>query len=242
MKFAKHRSNSSASANANKKRWSPPRAARGNQRSAAFRRTTRKCGCKPSENTGEAVVDTKGNARRLAGEARAGAEQKVSGAQGTLDERTAGRQQAIARLQGFAATDLLSVAMPEVDVPDLRAPWTIEPALNLARRAEQALSSIPDDDDSWRRIQGRLSQDYTELGSALTIRPRWTKPPITVLLSLSSTRTVQNGPIGSRSSWTLKSPSAANYLPLANARSWRIISRPRSPPRFQIVGGCRASG
>jgi hypothetical protein len=85
-----------------------------------------------------------------------------------LQERGAARQQAITLLQGFAATDLLSVALPETDIPDLSAPWTIEPALTLARRAEQALADTAIDDEAWRRIQNRLSQDYAELGRALT--------------------------------------------------------------------------
>src|SRR5258708_29929373 len=87
-----------------------------------------------------------------AGQNRARAEQNVSNGQAALRERAVIREQAIARLQGFAATDLLSVALPEIDLPEQRAPWTIEPALNLARRAEHALSSIPDDDDAWKRI------------------------------------------------------------------------------------------
>jgi len=78
------------------------------------------------------------------------------------------RQHAVGRLQGFAATDLLSVALPEIDLPDLRVPWTIEPALTLARRAEQALSDISHDDEAWKRIQAHLSQDYTDLGRALS--------------------------------------------------------------------------
>jgi uncharacterized protein (TIGR02680 family) len=117
---------------------------------------------------GETNLETKETAARLAGEQRARTEQKVSSADEVLEERTVARQQAVARLQGFAATDLLSVALPEIDLPDLRATWTIEPALTLARRAEQLLSDTPHDDEAWKRIQGQLSQDYTDLGRALT--------------------------------------------------------------------------
>jgi uncharacterized protein (TIGR02680 family) len=147
-----------------------------------------------SVSAGEKLEETKDEAMRLAGETRARAEQRVSGTQGTLEERSASRQQAIARLQGFAATDLLSVALPELDVPDLRTPWTIEPALNLARRAEQALSSIQDDDDSWRRIQSRLSQDYTELGSALTALSHQAQMEQTADYGLVVTIVYQNRP------------------------------------------------
>ncbi len=117
---------------------------------------------------GESFLDEKNAAMNAAGQNRARAEQNVSNGQAALRERAVIREQAIAHLQGFAATDLMSVALPEIDLPEQRAPWTIELALNLARRAEQALSTIPDDDDAWKRIQSQLSQDYTALGSALT--------------------------------------------------------------------------
>ncbi|MGY4422022.1 uncharacterized protein (TIGR02680 family) [Bradyrhizobium sp. JR6.1] len=117
---------------------------------------------------GEADLETKETAARIAGEQRARAEQKVTSADEVLHERTLARQQAITRLQGFAATDLLSVALPEMELPDLRTTWTIEPALTLARRAEQSLSEVVSDDEAWKRIQAQLSQDYTDLGRALS--------------------------------------------------------------------------
>ncbi len=121
-----------------------------------------------SVKAGEDFLETKDKELRLAGETRARADQKASDVQTVLQERTASRQQAVARLQGFAATDLLSVALPEIDLPDLRVPWTIEPALTLARRSDQALSTIPDDDEAWKRVQGQLSNDYTDLSRALS--------------------------------------------------------------------------
>ena len=108
-----------------------------------------------------------GNALRLAGEERARVEQKTEDAETTLKERTASRQSSVSHLQGFAATGLLSAAMPEADIPDLRTPWTIEPALTLARRAEQMLVDVKDDDEAWSRVQSQISQDYSELGRAL---------------------------------------------------------------------------
>ncbi|TAN49088.1 MAG: TIGR02680 family protein [Methylococcaceae bacterium] len=118
-------------------------------------------------------------ALRKVGEARARAEQKAQDCAATLQERSAARQQAIAALQGFAATGLLSLALPEAELPDSRRaaeelrlldsrqPWSIEPALNLARRAEQALTQVKDDDEAWSRIQSQVSQDYSELLRAL---------------------------------------------------------------------------
>ncbi|MGQ5487832.1 TIGR02680 family protein [Thauera sp. ZXT1-4] len=117
---------------------------------------------------GERHLKAEGEALRNAGEARARGEQKVQDADTTLQERAATRQHAIIQLQGFAATGLLSAALPEAELPDLRAPWTIEPALALARRTEQALAQVADDDEAWTRIQSQISHDYGELGRALT--------------------------------------------------------------------------
>jgi uncharacterized protein (TIGR02680 family) len=116
---------------------------------------------------GEALLKTRGESLRLAGENRARAEQKAKDGESTLEERLATRQHAITQLQGFAATGLLAVALPDAELPDLRAPWTIEPALGLARRAEQALAAVKDDDEAWTRVQSHISQDYGELGRAL---------------------------------------------------------------------------
>lgn len=117
---------------------------------------------------GEGLVDEKNEAKQNAAQNRARAEERAANGHATLQERATIREQAIARLKGFAATDLLSVALPEFELPDQHVAWTVEPALNLARRAEQALNSIPDDDDAWKRIQSQLSQDYTALSSAMT--------------------------------------------------------------------------
>lgn len=117
---------------------------------------------------GERRLKAEGEALRTAGEARARGEQKVLDADATLQERADARQRAITQLQGFAATGLLSAALPEAELPDLRAPWTIEPALTLARRTEQALAQVADDDEAWTRIQSQISHDYGELGRALT--------------------------------------------------------------------------
>jgi uncharacterized protein (TIGR02680 family) len=119
-------------------------------------------------DAGQLLLDATAEARRKAAETRARGEQKALDAQETLAERNTSRQQAIANLQHFAETGLLSAAVPEIDVPGLRTPWTIEPALTLARRAEQTLSKLADDDEAWTRIQNQLSRDYTELGRSLT--------------------------------------------------------------------------
>lgn len=107
-------------------------------------------------------------ALRKSGEARARMEQRVLDADTTLQERSDARQRAITQLQGFAATGLLHAALPDAELPDLRTSWTIEPALSLARRTEQALAQVVDSDEAWTRIQSQISHDYGELGRTLT--------------------------------------------------------------------------
>lgn len=105
---------------------------------------------------------------RFAGEDRARAEQKAEDSTATLEERRATRHAAVIALQGFAASGLMSVAVAGIECPDLALPWTIEPALTLARRAELALAEVKADDADWTRIQNQTSQDYTELLRSLS--------------------------------------------------------------------------
>lgn len=107
---------------------------------------------------------------RLAGEARAKAEQKQEDCSTTLEERRRTRQDAIAALQGFAASGLLAVAVPDIECPDPNPaqPWTIDPALTLARRVEQVLAEVKAEDADWNRIQGQISEDFSELLRSLS--------------------------------------------------------------------------
>jgi uncharacterized protein (TIGR02680 family) len=116
---------------------------------------------------GEARLRHTNDALRIAGEARAVAETNVNAANATLQERTNMRSDAVARLQRFVSTGLLSSALPEMDLPDMSVPWTIDPALALARRAEQALVGLKDDDDTWTRIQRQFGDELTGLQTAL---------------------------------------------------------------------------
>jgi uncharacterized protein (TIGR02680 family) len=94
---------------------------------------------------------------------RARSEQRVEDGAATLAERTAGRHLAIQGLENFSGTGLLAVALPELGTG--AAPWSIETALTVARRAEQMLQEV---DADWTRIQNQVSRDYSELLTALT--------------------------------------------------------------------------
>ncbi len=87
-----------------------------------------------------------------------------------LAERGETRKAAIAALQTFTAdTELLEIALPEE--PELPAmPWGIDAALTIARRAEQALGSIPAEDADWARVQSEIGHDLTELQNAMSAR------------------------------------------------------------------------
>jgi uncharacterized protein (TIGR02680 family) len=106
--------------------------------------------------------------RRLAGEARARADASSESAETTLARRVEARAAAVTRLQRFAASSLLSSALPDIELPDLRSAWTIDPALTLARRIEQALAQIQDDDAGWTRVQRQITEDLQELQRALS--------------------------------------------------------------------------
>lgn len=102
------------------------------------------------------------------GEQRAIAGAEAAAAETRLTERASTRSQAIEKLQRFTDSGLLSAALPELELPDRAAPWTIDPALTLARRAEQALTHINDDDAHWSRMQHQIGEDLTELLRSLS--------------------------------------------------------------------------
>ena len=103
-----------------------------------------------------------------ASEQRARCEPRVEDSAATLLERTSARQQAILGLANFVQTGLLAVALPELDTGESGAAWTIEAALNVARRTEQGLQEINAEDADWSRMQNQISRDYSELLTALT--------------------------------------------------------------------------
>ncbi|MDP3844493.1 MAG: TIGR02680 family protein [Oxalobacteraceae bacterium] len=129
------------------------------QRLAATRRTVL---------DGEKKLNTENVSLREAGEQRARSEQRVEDGTALLEERSVTRQRAIIDLQCFAATGLLTLALPDLELPGPGAQWTIDAALTLARRTEQALQEVQAEDADWTRIQNAVSTDYTELQRALT--------------------------------------------------------------------------
>lgn len=117
---------------------------------------------------GEQDVTVAAAVLRQTGEARAVADTRATVAEDTLRERTEVRAGVVGTFRRFVATGLLSAALPDLEVPDPNSVWTIDPALTLARRVEQALTDRNDSDEAWARIQRQVSEDLTELQRALT--------------------------------------------------------------------------
>lgn len=116
---------------------------------------------------GERALKAANEALHQAGVARGAAAGTAAAAELELQQRSDARAQAVVRLQQFTATGLLAAALPQIELPEAAAAWTIDPALTLARRAEQLLTEIKDDDEAWARVQRQITEELTELQRAL---------------------------------------------------------------------------
>ncbi|TDC05274.1 TIGR02680 family protein, partial [Streptomyces sp. 8K308] len=109
-------------------------------------------------------------ADHTAAERRAGAaDGRIELLRRTIAETVADRAEAIAALQRFAATGLLTVALPDLDVPAAdQGPWAPTPAIALARAIESELATADDSDAAWERIQSNLSREFKTLQDTLS--------------------------------------------------------------------------
>jgi len=128
--------------------------------------TARLAALRQAVQDGEAALKHARVRLNAASEARARSGQRAEDAAATLDERSALRQGAVQGLEQFNATGLLAIALPELELP--ATPWSIEPALGVARRAEQLLHDVDAEDADWSRVQSAYARDFSELQSALT--------------------------------------------------------------------------
>src|SRR5450755_2164493 len=96
---------------------------------------------------------------------------KAEGARETLraeiDEAARVRDAAVTEFQSFAATGLLRVALPALDVPDVTQPWAATPAVLLARTVNGGLEAVDDADGPWDRIQKRVTDEHKVLADAM---------------------------------------------------------------------------
>jgi len=100
---------------------------------------------------------------------RGTAEQKHADFNEKLEERSQARKTACEKLQAYTMqTGFVSIAIPELTLPEGTDPWGIDTALTVARRTEQALSDVPADEPDWDRIQREIGRDFTELQSTMS--------------------------------------------------------------------------
>jgi uncharacterized protein (TIGR02680 family) len=84
-----------------------------------------------------------------------------------IDEAVRTRDAAVAEFQSFAATGLLRVALPSLEVPDVTQPWAATPTVLLARAVNAGLESVDDRDGPWDRIQKRVTEEHKLLADAM---------------------------------------------------------------------------
>lgn len=115
----------------------------------------------------EGTVRSRRDVQSEAGQRRAVAVNEAARAEETLAERATHRGHEVEQLRQFSASGLLESSLPDLEIPSPGTAWTIDPALTLARRIEQALQDVADDDEAWRRIQRQVNEEFTELQRAL---------------------------------------------------------------------------
>jgi uncharacterized protein (TIGR02680 family) len=98
---------------------------------------------------------------------RARCEQRATDSEAQLEAGVERRVITVERLRGFAATGLLGVAIADLEIPEPDH-WTVDPALQLARRIETQLVKVAAEDSDWERAQTDVSRDYTNLGQSLS--------------------------------------------------------------------------
>jgi uncharacterized protein (TIGR02680 family) len=85
-----------------------------------------------------------------------------------LDAATAERAAAADSLRRFAMTGLIAIALPDLAVPTPGEPWSPDPAMRLARRINEELADVADDDSAWDRTQKRVNDELKTLTDTLS--------------------------------------------------------------------------
>lgn len=90
----------------------------------------------------------------------------------TLDaelERLDGeRRSAVRHFQAFTEAGLLAASVPELEFPGREGEWPLDPALRLARRVEQLLEEVEDDEAAWNRFQRGIQEQLSRLQGILS--------------------------------------------------------------------------
>jgi uncharacterized protein (TIGR02680 family) len=84
-----------------------------------------------------------------------------------IEEATRVRDAAVADFQSFAATGVLRIALPDLEVPDPAEAWPPTPAVILARAVNAALEDTDEADASWDRVQRKVTEEHKVLADAM---------------------------------------------------------------------------
>lgn len=119
--------------------------------------------------TARESAETEANRReRAALEKRGEAKGTCDRLRGDIEEAVAARDKAVAEFRAFAATGLLRVAVPGMEVPDPSEEWAANPAVLLARAVNTALDGVDDGDGPWDRIQSKVNSEHKLLSDAMS--------------------------------------------------------------------------
>jgi uncharacterized protein (TIGR02680 family) len=94
--------------------------------------------------------------------------EKEKSAETDREQHENARTEAVRRLQLFAEKKLLEEAGEGLQ-PE-RTELAANPAVELSRRIEQALAEVSSDEDSWKRAQSGIQQQFSELNDQLGMR------------------------------------------------------------------------
>ncbi|MBL7487678.1 TIGR02680 family protein [Frankia sp. AgB1.9] len=107
-------------------------------------------------------------AERAALDERGRAEGRREALTASIAQAASDREAAIDRLRAFAATGLLAVAVPGLEIPDPAVPWAPNPAIAVARAVNTALDAVDEADRRWELVQQRVSAEHKVLTDALS--------------------------------------------------------------------------
>jgi uncharacterized protein (TIGR02680 family) len=104
---------------------------------------------------------------RAALQARGSADGRRTTLRTEIEEAARVRDLAVTEFQSFAATGLLRVALPDVEIPSLAEQWAASPAVLLARSVNADLEHVDDGDGPWDRVQKKVSEEHKLLSDAM---------------------------------------------------------------------------
>jgi uncharacterized protein (TIGR02680 family) len=112
---------------------------------------------KAAETAAEQAIDARGKAE--------GRREQLAA---QLETATTERAEAAEAFRRFAGTGLLTVALPGLELPDPNVPWAPDPTVRLARRVNDELAEVGDDDAAWDRAQQRVNTELKSLHDTLS--------------------------------------------------------------------------